>query len=306
MEAFLWTIIWPHFYASYFRISNREEGERKYLFLRFGLPLLLLVIACSVCCWGRRVVPFYLLVGLLWRLYHGAAQSFGVGIIYAKRCGFLDSGWHRFGIAGLTYWGYAVITFKYPANFWPYTLNAWVVKPPHWLGFEQMVPWLWRISEWGFFGSCLLMTILCLAWCVRRRRVLNPLFLIPIFTPYLIMRESPQSTSYQIQSLYHALQYLFVVWALYTRADRAAGISGGALGRTLKKTVKLFASNFSGGALLYGILLVGAAALARGSLPWIVCYFVVALAIESHHFITDAFVWKVSNRRARASVLVST
>jgi len=305
MEFFLWGIIWPHFFASYYRISNPEDGGREHPFLRYALPVILMAVVCGVCFWGKPVVPWYLVVGLLWRLYHGASQSFGVGIIYAKRCGFLDRGIHRSAIAWLTYGGYIVTALKYPGTFWPYALNTSAMPPPHLAWFYQTYQWIWLASRGIFLTTASLMGILCIAWCWRHRRILNPLFLVPILTPYLIMRESPQSGAYQLQSLYHALQYLFIVWALYTRADRATSEVVGSVKKLLTKSLRLLVANFSGGALLYGILLVVAGLLSKVSLPWIVCYFVVSLAIESHHFITDAFVWKVNNHRTKASLLVA-
>ena len=83
--ALVWVINYPHFSATSHRLYRTRENIRQYPLTAFAVPILLMAGAVLRCSPPTVIAPFFVKFFQIWSPYHFSGQTFGIGMLYARR-----------------------------------------------------------------------------------------------------------------------------------------------------------------------------------------------------------------------------
>ena len=259
-----------HFAASTVRLYTKPGALREMPFLTLGFPLatlLFLTLAIAfVDVIGRPLQMLY----ISWSPYHYAAQAYGLSLMYAYRSGCaLDDGDKRLmRLACLLPFASSLIG--------GYSL----------LGTAWAEPRLWTMSVLGWVSFALPAGLLMrLFW---QRRAMLPLISIAVLASNAVwLITLGRAGAFAWATVFHGLQYLAIVTIFHVK-DRLKQPGNG-------HGWAWHTATFYVGCLALGYLLFEVWPFAYVLLGYGVAesMLLVAAIINLHHFIVDAFIWKL-------------
>jgi len=279
----------PHVVATYTRLGAdaRRSGVARFLFT--GLPLLVLASTATlgywIGTWGLATVYVY------WQALHYTRQSYGIARLYQRKAGAAsaDDGWTAAAMLHLLpLWGIVYRSYEQPAKLLWFEIRMIPVPYAAVLGTGTVA--MGAIAWW-------------LTGVVRDHRrgrlaFLPTVYLLThaaVFTiGYLLLSDNTQG--WLVINVWHNAQYLLVVWLYHHgqsagRAEASAGLLA-LLGRN--RLLLFFGVCFGASLLMYtGI------SLAMGAAGPLVAM-VIFQAINFHHYIVDAAVWRLRRPALRA------
>lgn len=299
MLADLWGLGYHHVIATYTRLGFDRQSRREHRFLLYVLPALVLAgVLALVWLLGIWAVPtlyFY------WQWFHYARQSYGVAQVYRRKGDVADDTprWLQHA------------TF-YAVPLWGMLYRS-ATAPDQFLGMEfRAVP----VPLWLADGVGVIAVALVCWWVVGRVRAWREGRLPIVQTAYLVSHFAVFIVGYWlipsldhgwlIVNIWHNTQYLLFVW-LFNRNRFKSGVVAEA--RLLSWTVQpgrawaYFGLCLAISTTVYFALGQTAAAIAASTaLP---ISLIVFQAVNFHHYIADAMIWKVRKAPIRATLALN-
>jgi hypothetical protein len=278
-----------HFAASTVRLYTKPDATATFPLLTLGFPLVALAVATGAIAMGEPLGRYLVALYIFWSPYHYAAQTYGLAAMYAYRSGVaLGSGprrWLRWGCLTVFLWTLLQpdggLGFVVPAAR---LTEATVLNRAR----EGLSTLLWLAS--------LTAPIVTFAWLRLRHRTT-----LPLMCPLLMVTNVgwfvmfPFLKAFFWATVFHAVQYLTVVMIFHVRDRTAApGNRHGPLWHAMA---------FYGACLLLGYTLfeLWPRAYALAGFDPLRSVTLVTAVINIHHFVVDAFIWRL--RRSPAAAL---
>jgi hypothetical protein len=292
-----WVVNWPHVSASSYRLYHSRSNINQYPFTAIGVPLLILA-GVGASYWGPAAfAPAFVKLFLIWSPYHFSGQSFGVSLIYARRAGITFGRFERAALSGFIYSTFVSSVFR--SEDTRATSSYHGIQIPR-LGIPE---WIGDASLWATYALGGLLLALCALKCVRERRLIPPIILLPPLTQFLWFIPGAGVPSFtEFVPFFHSLQYLLIVWSmqLKERADRSGATPSRAF--VFRESVHWGLVNFWGGAALFWILPRAGQLFGH---PLDFSEPVIIAAGQIHHFFVDGVIWKLRNPNVASPLLVS-
>jgi len=285
----------PHFISTYTRIAFDRKSARKYLFLIFPLPLLVLsvvaLMAFSAGGWFITAVYLY------WQWWHFARQNYGISRIYLSKAASVYTPhpfWDNYALYALPLCGILYRSYQQPHGY----LGREIRTIP--------VP-LELVYAMGAVAAVLLVMQAIHWWKAHRQRTLPvPYFLYVLshygvfLTCYLLIPNI--SYGWLAFNIWHNMQYISFVW-LYNNQRLKSGqipdrtmLADCSKGKTL--WIYLLIIIAMAGILNFMVGLTSTqASKVYAVLPWAL---IVSMSVSFHHYIVDAIVWKRKRRAVYA------
>jgi hypothetical protein len=287
--ADLWLLAYPHVAATFTRVASDRRSLRAHWFLLFALPPLVFAATAGVT-WIGGVIAlnttyFY------WQTYHYTMQSYGVARAYRRRAGGGPDPLTASVIFAFPLWGVLHRAHQRPSLF--YGSPIW--SPP--------VPRAAAIAAGGLALSLLA------AWTLRELRAARAAGLAPagaadappqvgrvlfvlshvVITVLSYVVVTEVTRGWLFINIWHNAQYLVFVW-LHRSTEHEARQKGASL-------LRYAAACIGVSALFYLMLGELAAPLSAGLLPVVlICH----QAVNFHHYLVDAVIWRSPRQRAPA------
>lgn len=293
----VWIINWPHFSATSYRLYNSRANLGQYPVTAVVVPVLLVGAVVGSFASPEGVAPWLVCLFAIWSPYHFSGQSVGITLIYARRAGFKVGRWERLAISGFIFGTFLVQTAlthtgQRPGNF--YSVSYPVLGLPLWVASTLRV-WMWVC------GAAYLFFVV--RWCVRNRRVLPPIVLLPAaaqFVWFVIGWRVPAFNEFV--PFFHALQYMLIAWMMQLGERAAVTMPEKPKRFMVSESARWIILNVIGGAFLFW-LLPRLGARAGFELPFATA--VILSAVQIHHFFVDGVIWKLKNPRVSSPLMSS-
>jgi hypothetical protein len=151
------------------------------------------------------------------------------------------------------------------------------------------------------FGGLLL--LLAARWCVRNRRLLPPIVLLPALSQFIWFVPGGRIACFnEFVPMFHSLQYLLIAWSMQLK-ERVDETGIAPTGRFVGwESFRWFVINVGGGAVLFYIL---PEMTARAGWSTQFTYPVILSAVQIHHFFVDGVIWKLRNPKVSSPLLVN-
>jgi hypothetical protein len=281
-----WTVNWPHFAATSYRLYHSRRNLEQYPVTAFGVPLLLAAAVLGSFAAPEAVAPWLVKAFLLWSPYHFSGQSLGISLIYARRAGFQVGRLERLALSGFIFGTFLVSTAAAETGQVPrsyFSVSYPVIGLPDWL------PDILRGWTWGCGAAFL---YFALRWSIRERRMVPAIVLLPAsaqFVWFVLGAGLPAFTEFV--PFFHSLQYLLIAWVVQL-GERHASRPLHSRRLLASASARWTALNFLGGIFLFWAL-PRLGTMAGHPLPFATA--VIIAAVQIHHFFVDGVIWKLRN-----------
>lgn len=277
-------IITPHYLPTIYRLYGNQRTMEQHRDCAWIAPV---AIALALLVAAVRVTPFTLLFVSaygVWRLYHYAAQAFGVSVLYAARSGQPFSKQTRFCLQALLFGSAYWCLFSHPVFFTAPVLSDCQLTGTLRTGVAALVALAAVAFAWSLRG-----------WRGPRSGLL--LVAVPVATHLFFLYETPRAiAALTLAGIFHSSQYLFITGMLARREAQAGDWPDATwLGR-LHHSRFWLGWVLVGGAALFALLKVAAWCLVRVGTPAEYAFVLPVMAINFHHFLADGVLWKLSRR----------
>jgi hypothetical protein len=293
-----WVCNYPHFAATSHRLYHRREHMAQFPFTAFVVPLLVVAGMVGSFASPDVVAPFFVKLFLLWSGYHYSGQTVGITLIYARRAGFVATGAARLALSGFVFGTYLTIIARAEAALGEQAYYG--IRCPT-LGVPKFVAVLAEHSMWVCGAAFLL---LAAGWCVRNRRLLPPVVLLPAAAQFVWFIPGGGDPNFAVfVPFFHSLQYLLIAWATHVKERVESAQAAPTRSLVLGESVKWGAVIVPVGALLFWMLPHALASSTGTGFQFAAP--VVLAGVQIHHFFVDGVIWKLKNPRAASPVHAS-
>jgi hypothetical protein len=283
--ADLWLLAYPHVASTYTRVAFDRPSARRHWFLLAALPPLVLA-ATSAVAWAGGLVALNS-VYFYWQSWHYARQSYGIARAYRRARGpgaaardpAADAVVYAFPL-----WGVLHRAAQRPATF--YGMPLWCPPAPR------------ALASAAGAAACGALVI----WARREARAARAAGAVSGHGPFVLSHVAVAVVSYVAVddvtagwlylNVWHNAQYLLFVWAFHARRFAGGPDPASPLLSWLARPSRWPA--YAGacaalGALFYLALGAAVVRLPAGPLPALL---VAHLAVNFHHYVTDAVIWR--------------
>jgi hypothetical protein len=262
------------------------------------IPWLILVAMAGSIMAPTIVAPYFVKLFLIWSSYHFSGQSLGISLIYARRCGFFVGRWERFALSNFIFGTFLTATGRAEVNR---DGNEFFGIHYPGLGIPEGVAV--ALQVWMYANGALFL-YLALQWCLKNRRLLPPIVLLPGVAQYFWFVLGPLSPAfYEFVPFFHSLQYLLIAWSMQLKEKLDQRHLAPSRRYVLGESLRWGALNVVGGALLFWVF------------PHAVCLFaglelafangVVIAGVQIHHFFVDGVIWKLKRKTVASPLMVN-
>jgi hypothetical protein len=290
----------PHFSATVYRLYQNPENLRELPLTSVCLPTLLFGAVVAALYQPQLIAPYFVMLYLLWSPYHYSGQTVGLTMVYARRAGFRIGPRERIALSGFVF-----STFVYGL-----IRMQGVLAHEGLIDFNGLSVPTFVFPDWFDRGAQAVMVVggvlFCgyvLAWCVRERRLLPPIVLLPAATQFVWFVPGPVLPAFWLLiPAFHSLQYLLI--ALFVQLERSDRIRAATSRRRAlwADALRWSVANVIGGVLLFlalPLVFVGF------GFPWVTTFGVVWAAVNIHHFFVDGVIWKLREPATAAALTTS-
>lgn len=287
-----WLLGYHHVISTFTRLTFDRDSLQQHKFLVTGLPLIVLgaVFAACLLFGGWILTTVY----LYWQWWHYTRQSYGISRIYQRKAGIGDELIYKLVIYALPIWGILHRSYQSPDQF--LFTEVRVVPVPFALvalaGAVTVVVLAWWLAQ----------TVK--AWADGTFSFAHTLYLcshLIIFGMGYLATENINH-GWLILTVWHNCQYILTVWMFNNNRFRD--------GVDAKHRFLSFISQRSKLSIYFAVCLIISTVLYSAlsySLTWIAIatattlpLFVIAFqAVNFHHYLVDAVIWKVRRKPVR-------
>ncbi len=292
----LWVCNWPHFAATSHRLYHRWDNIRQYPLTALFIPWVILAVAAWSIASPDLVAPAFVKLYFLWSPYHFAGQTVGVTALYLRRAGVEVRPWERRAYGAAIYSSFLFLVLRSESGerlMQFYGISFPSLGLPAWVATAGLV---YTHVAFAALGVCYV------RWCRRAGRIVPPIVLVPALAQQTWFVWSLGVVSFlEFVPFFHSLQYLLVAWSMQLKEKKDRTGRAGSAGYVWGETVRWYALNVAGGAVLFWVLPRAVAAGAGVELA--VAMGVLSAAVQVHHFFVDGVIWKLK-RETVASPLM--
>lgn len=282
----IWLLSYQHLGASFTRLCFDPGSFRRYWFLLFGLPPL--VVAATGFLEFGVASGLPVTIYLYWLWFHYARQSWGIAQIYRRRAGaaadFGDATLFKATFALVPLWGILHRSAQAPTEFMGFGLHFMPVPP--------------MLADGVGIAACVAVVLWLVergrAWRRERAPIAHTLYVLTHFVMFYVayVLIDDVTTGWLVINIWHNVQYLGVVWLFHQRRFNGALDPEARLLSRLaqpRNVVLYIAACLVPVAALYlGIMGI------VGLLPATAFLYQV---VNFHHYIVDAVIWRSPRRR---------
>jgi hypothetical protein len=301
LAAFLvWVCNWPHFASTSYRLYRTKSNVRQYPLTATVVPLLMLAAVVASYSSPHAVAPLLVKLYLLWSPYHFSAQTIGITLLYARRCGFSVNEFERKALAGFVFLTFIVANAR--AEVGSGHGSFYGVSFPT-LGLHPWVPNLLEMAMWVCGGAF----VALMAWrVVRGRGFIPPIVLLPAVAQaawFVQLVPGAHPLNYvALVPFFHSLQYLLIAWGVQMKETLDEKRAKPSVGFVLSETARWAIVCFAGGATLFWVLPhVGA----HFGQSYAFSSAVILTVVQLHHFFVDGVIWKLRTTSVLSPLLVN-
>ena len=287
-----WLLGYHHVISTFTRLTFDRDSFNRNRFLITWLPLIVLggVFALCLAFGGWMLTTIY----LYWQWWHYTRQSYGVSRIYQRKAGLNNDLLSKLVIYALPVWGILHRSFQSPSQF--LFTDVKVLPVP-----------LWLVTAAGLF------TIGVLAWWIVQTLKSLALGTLPVAhtlyvcshllifgAGYLMIDDI--NHGWLVLTVWHNCQYILTVWMFNNNRFKNTVDTRHRFLSTISQRSRMF-SYFTVCLLISTVLYYAL----QTSLSWLVVItsttlplFAIAFqAINFHHYLVDAVIWKVRQKPVR-------
>jgi hypothetical protein len=282
-----------HFASSTVRLYAKPGSFREWPFLTMAFPLVALVLLTTCMSAAGRLGPHLQSLYLTWSPYHYAAQAYGIAVVYAVRSGCrLAPGDKRL------LWWVAVLPFGYN-----------VLTAPE-VGIHWLAPSTWLAAPGVRVALATIATVLQVAaifaplalFAKVWRAPSGPLplvSLLAVVTNGVWFFVLAPRDAFVWATVFHGVQYLAIVLVFHVR-DRLARPGN-------RHGPAYHAAWFYGTSVLlaYGLFNCLPLAYVAAGYGRVEAVLLVVAAINIHHFVVDAYIWRLKRDAGNRRVVES-
>src|SRR5580700_9210470 len=301
MAFYLLAIVfnYPHFMATIYRAYHTRADFEKYKFVTLHVTLLLVLTGIVIHA-SPRFFPWLFTLYICWSPWHYSGQNYGLLMMFARRSGAEITGGERRWLRGAFVASYLMLlaSFETGGSTDPLVLS---------LGLPPKFTLPLRLLFGATFMVCTFFGFRRLLHGMGARALVAPLtlaftqflwFVLPTLLELNSVSQVPQTRySSGILAVLHSAQYIWITSYYQRREARAAGQKNWHI-------AAYFATLLAGGIALF---IPG---------PWLVSYlfrydfstsFLIFVSLVNiHHFILDAKLWKLRDKRVAALLVDSS
>lgn len=294
-----WLLGYHHVISTFTRLTFDKDSLNEHRFLVTWLPVIMLAAVLTAClAFGTWILTT---VYLYWQWWHYTRQSYGVSRIYQRKAGLENDLLNKLVIYALPAWGILNRSWQAPDKF--LYMDVRVAPVPSWLvavaGAVTVTVigwWILRVTRDWFLGN--LSVAHTLYVCSH---------LLIFGLGYLAVENI--NHGWLILTIWHNCQYLLTVWMFNNNRFKDARHPKHRFLSFISQRKKVFtytAVCLGISTLVYGALyysLGWLAAVTATSLP----LFIIAFqAINFHHYVVDAVIWKVRRKPIQQNLGIET
>ena len=270
-----------HFAASTVRLYTKPGAFEKHRFLTMGLPLATVGVLTLALWQAERLGPHLQALYLTWSPFHYAAQSYGLAVMYCYRSGYqLGLGEKRLvRVASLLPFLYAFFD-GHQAGF------DWVVPPSVLSADPSLLLEANGVARW-FALATLIVPVTLLAGLGLRRRGVPLISLLVLVSNGIWWVTLRYMDAFLWATVFHGLQYLAITLIFHVREQLA--LPGNRHG-WLIHTIRFYGICVVLSYLLFKVWPTAYVGLGYG---WAESALLVAATVNIHHFIVDAYIWRL-------------
>lgn len=278
-----------HFGASTVRLYTRRGARERWPFLTMGLPLATLAIL-ALFLWQADVLgPHATRLYFTWSPYHYAAQTCGISLMYAYRSGCALTPREK------RLWWWAALCPFFLVFLGGSELGLQWLVPVDWLRETAWARASLAVSVRALQALSLATPLALFAWLWSRGRPVPLLSLVTLYSNAVWFVFLQGIEAFVLATIAHSVQYLGIILAFHVK-DRTS--EPGNRHGWLWHAASFYGMSGALGYALFGALPVGLAAAGFGLVE---ATLLSVAAINIHHFVVDAYIWRFSggdrNRR---------
>lgn len=258
-----------------------------------------ILIAAGAVAMGNLVVAQVMTkITLVWLVQHYIAQTFGVVLIYCMKRQFTLSKVER----GLVQWLLRSLMFFVILRM--FTMPAYG-RLENFLGME--VPFYGPLPFWPMYLSfvgfvfCTIGFTGAMIWRYVRTKELFPLPAVVTMFSVAALTMSQRDAFFLLGiTFYHASQYLAITYSYFLK-EKALEEGRTLQGSFLKEFLRAHSFGYYTILIFFGFLITMGLpqGLIKNGIPQEVCLCVLYSCFNCHHYLTDAFLWRVRKKEVR-------
>ena len=294
-----WLLGYHHVVSTFTRLSfDRDSfGQRRFLITKLPLIVLagVLVLGALFGAWILTTVYLY------WQWWHYTRQSYGISRIYQRKAGLPNDLLSKLIIYALPLWGILHRSYQRPSTFLFVELK--VIPVPFWLVAAAGVFTFAVIAWW------LAQTVH--AWVNGSLSKVHTLYVFTHLTVFGVgyLAIDNVNHGWLVLNVWHNCQYILTVWMFnqnrfkngIDERHRFLSYLSQRQNFPIYVGVCLLISTVVYSSLSYSVNLI--TALTATSLP---LFAIVFQAINFHHYLVDAVIWKVRRKPVRENFGIAT
>jgi len=282
-----------HFASSTVRLYTKPGSFQAMPFLTMMLPVVMLVVLTACIQWAQTCGPHLQSLYLTWSPYHYAAQAYGLAVMYSYR-----SGCHLNVSEKRLLWWTCMLPFFYVVLYGREGGLHWLIQI---LISEQGLDYFSWSPVLNAFSAVLAQIGFLVPFLVFFKIARGERGTLPAISMLVIVANGvwwyflPTINAFAWATIFHGVQYLAIVIIFHLKDQMAR--SDNRRGRVYHVLT------FYGASLLlgYGLFQCLPGAYQFFGFGVMESYLLVVAAINVHHFIVDAYVWRLgksdTNRR---------
>jgi len=296
--ALVWIINYPHFSATSYRLYRSQANIRQYPLTAYAVPILLLAGAALSLRSPTVIAPFFVKFFQIWSPYHFSGQTFGIGMLYARRAGISLRPFERTCLRWFIFSTYLSLIATVETGVRQYQFFG-VVYPA--LGIPVLISQAALVAMYTLGLAAL--ALLVAAPIARRQRVAW-MTLLPAATQFVWFGLGQRLPSFaEFIPAFHSAQYLLIAWSVHLKERLDEQQLGGSRAFVSAESFHWLMVNILGGFTLFWGLPHAATWLWGYDIGLTTAVFFAAIQI--HHFFVDGVIWKLKNPRVLSPLLVN-
>ena len=283
-----------HFTSSTVRLYTKPDATREYPFVSFGLPLVALAVLAVCCLYPGDLGPHLNALYLTWSPFHYASQAFGLASMYCFRSGCRLSDSDRRLLRWVCMLPFILVFIGGQGYGMDWPLRAL----PDAVRSSDALHMLREAARWVLPPLCFAAPV-ALALKVRRSQS-GPMPLIAVLMPITNSVWWVALNIYEAfvwATIFHALQYLAIIVIFHQRDQLTRP---GNRHSASYHAVWFYSMSIGLGYALFYCLPRGYALAGFGLTESLLLAFA---AINIHHFIVDAYIWRVSRDKRNMRIV---
>ena len=275
-----------HFAASTVRLYTKPGSSKALPFLTLLLPLIMVVLLTASISQADRVGPFIQAVYLSWSPFHYAAQAYGLGVLYCYRSGCPISSGHK-----RILWWAALMPFLHNMLAGESGTGVSIFLPLGWLAEGTTLATVIGVLQSLAIG----LSVGLLAWFIVAVRKDKQRF-APWITPLAIATNGiwwlvlPPLDAFIWATIFHGIQYLAIV-VIFHLKDQL--LRPGNRHSRAYHVIWFYAVSLGTAYCLFSCLPNFYMLVGFGEVESML---LVVAAINLHHFIVDAYIWRFGDK----------